>query len=246
MSNSLRLWMIASAIAALMATGAASHAGTISFSGYTWEVRPSGRGGPGPNYWDPNNVWVDSNGYLHLRLTQRNGRWYCSEVYTQNRLGFGRYQFWLIGRVDKLDRNVVLGLFNYPTPDVGPDGTNEIDIEFAKWGSSFAPAGNYTVWPTTTSVSHRTKSFPFSLKGDWSTHRFTWSSTRVFFQSQDGHYDDNSYQFAKWLYQPRKPATYVPQKPMPVHINLWCYNGHGPSNGQQVELIISAFKFTPN
>ena len=35
----------------------------------------------------------------------------------------------------------------YPTPDVGPDGTHEIDIEFAKWGVPDAKIGNYTVWP---------------------------------------------------------------------------------------------------
>jgi hypothetical protein len=33
------------------------------------------------------------------------------------------------GRLDLLDDNVVLGLFNYPTEDVGPDGTHELDIE---------------------------------------------------------------------------------------------------------------------
>ncbi len=111
----------------LMALGAASQGGTLSFSGYTWAVRSSGRGGPGPNYWEPNNVLVDINGYLHLRLTQRDGKWYCAELHTQERLGFGRYEFWLTGRVDKLDRNVVLGLFNYPTSDVGRDGTHEIE-----------------------------------------------------------------------------------------------------------------------
>jgi Glycosyl hydrolases family 16 len=237
--------LIISTVAALLAGGAMCHAGTIRFSGYTWDVRPSGSGGPGPNNWDQNNVWVDGRGYLHLRLTKRNNRWYCSEVSTQNRLGFGRYQFWIVGRVDKLDKNVVFGLFNYPTSDVGPDGTHEIDIEFAKWGSSSARIGNYTVWPATTGVSRGAKTFSFTLNGDWSTHRFTWSPQSVFFQSQHGHYDNNSYQFASWLYQPRNPTTYISRKPMPVHINLWCYDGRAPSNGQQVEVVVRAFKFTP-
>ena len=38
------------------------------------------------------------------------------------------------GRLDQLDDNVTLGLFSYPTGDVGPDGTHEIDLEFARWG----------------------------------------------------------------------------------------------------------------
>ena len=75
------------------------------------------------------------------------------EVLTKDRSGFGRYQFWVVGRVDRLDPNVVFGLFNYPTPDIGPDGTNEIDIEFAKWGKPEAPMGNYTVWSTANRVA---------------------------------------------------------------------------------------------
>ena len=237
--------IIAAAIIASLVTGAAAQAGTINFSGYTWEVRPAGDGGPGPNHWDPNNVSVDANGYLHLRLTQRNGQWFCAEVYTQQRLGFGRYQFWVIGRVDKLDRNVVFGLFNYPTADVGPDGTQEIDIEFSRWGQAIAPNGNYTVWPAVVGLSQKSKTFPFLLNGDFSTHRFTWNPTSVFFQSLHGHQDNNTNQFSSWLYQPVNPTTRIAQKPMPVHLNLWSFGGRPPSNGAQVELVVRAFKFTP-
>ena len=119
---------------------------TIRFSGYNWKVKSGSHEGPGPNNWDENNVWVDQGGYLHLKLSKQGDRWYCSEVSTEDRLGFGRYQFWVVGRVDRLDPNVVFGLFNYPTPEVGPDGTNAIDIEFAKWGkprlrSATTPSG---------------------------------------------------------------------------------------------------------
>jgi hypothetical protein len=109
---------------------------TITFSGYQWDVRAD-TGGPGPNIWDAGNVQVDDEGRLHLKITKNTGaagktEWHCAEINTQQRLGLGRYQFQVIGRIDKLDRNVVLGLFNHPTRgDVGrPDGTNEIDIEF--------------------------------------------------------------------------------------------------------------------
>jgi hypothetical protein len=237
--------LIMGALCTLVVTGASSHAGTIKFGDYTWVVRSSARGGPGPNYWDPNNVWVDDQGYLHLRLNQRDGRWYCSEVYTQNRLGFGRYQFWISGPVDKLDRNVVFGLFNYPTGDVGRDGTHEIDIEFSTWGSTNAPIGNYTVWPATNGVRRESKSFPFTLKNDQSTHRFTWSPAEVFFQSQYGHHDDNGEPFTSWVFRPSNATARISQKPMPVHINLWCFSGRPPTDSQPVELIVRAFKFTP-
>jgi Glycosyl hydrolases family 16 len=230
---------------ALLATATASHGGNISFSGYTWVVRSSGRGGPGPNSWEPNNVSVDTNGYLHLRLTQRDGKWYCAELHTRERLGFGRYEFWLKGPVDRMDRNVVLGLFNYPTADVGRDGTHEIDIEFAQWGNSFAPSGNYTVWPATNGVRHESKAFPFKLDGDSSKHSFTWTSTNVVFESEEGEGGSKARQLAAWRFEPANPAARISQRPMPVHINLWCFKGQPPGDGKEVELIVRAFKFTP-
>jgi len=225
--------------------GTAAPAATIKFSGYTWTIRPSGRGGPGPNNWDPDNVSVDANGHLHLRLTQRDGKWYSSEVYTQTRLGFGRYEFWLTGPVDRLDKNVVLGLFNYPTRDVGPDGTHEVDIEFARWGKSSTPIGNYTVWPTTNSVKRESKSFAFTLNGDLSKHSFVWTSTNIVFESQAERSDGKAQELADWVFQPTNPAACISQQPMPVHINLWCFKGQPPSDAQQVELVVRAFRFTP-
>ncbi|MBM3878364.1 MAG: hypothetical protein FJ387_01375 [Verrucomicrobia bacterium] len=82
----------------------------IVFAGHTWTVR-SGQGGPGPNAWDQNNVWLDAATNLHLKIARREGKWSCAEVTLQKRLGFGRYQFQTVGRVDHLDENVVLGLF---------------------------------------------------------------------------------------------------------------------------------------
>src|SRR3984893_8928014 len=81
--------------AVVTACGASPMAKTITFAGYNWAVKSGGHIGPGPNSWDENNVWVDQHGYLHLALTYRNSQWYCSEVSMADRLGFGRYQFWV-------------------------------------------------------------------------------------------------------------------------------------------------------
>ncbi len=237
--------LLLGAIAVLTLSSIASEPTTIRFSGYTWVVRPSAKGGPGPNYWDPGNVSVDTNGCLHLRLTHRDGQWYCSEIHTEKRLGFGRYEFWLSGRVDRLDQNAVLGLFNYPTSDVGPDGTHEIDIEFAHWGNPSAPIGNYTVWPTKAGLRQDTRSFPFALQADWSTHAFTWSPTNVVFLSDLGHGDGRSAPLASWVYQPSNAPARISQKTMPIHINLWCFKGRPPTDGQPVEIVVREFKFTP-
>jgi hypothetical protein len=216
----------------------------IQFGGYTWTVR-AGRGGPGPNAWNEQNVWLDASTNLHLKISQRDGRWSCAEITLRQRLGFGRYQFQTLGRLDRLDDNVVLGLFNYPTGDVGPDATHEIDIEFARWGDAKNPMGNYTVWPVGKALKPVSKSFPFTLTGDPSTHRFNWSRDQVEFRSMYGHRDDDREECNHWIYRPEEASPYISRQPMPVHINLWLFKGMPPRNGQEVEVILHEFKFTP-
>ncbi|MEM4228196.1 MAG: hypothetical protein QXZ66_00310 [Thermoproteota archaeon] len=106
----------------------------ITFSGYEWIMKSSEttKVGPSPNYWSGKNVWVDENGWLHLKITYRDGRWYCAEVYTKKLLEYGTYVFYITSRIDMLDKNVILGLFAYK------DDEHEVDIEFSKWGNDDA------------------------------------------------------------------------------------------------------------
>jgi hypothetical protein len=221
-----------------------AQAADIQFGGYIWTVRV-GRGGPGPNTWDQNNVWLDSATNLHLKISQRNGNWSCAEVTMKKRLGFGRYQFQTTGRLDRLDDNVVLGLFNYPTGDVGPDGTHEIDIEFARWGEAKNPMGNFTVWPAERGRKQVTKSFPFSLAEDQMTHRFAWSRGQILFQSLQGCRQDDREELSRWIYSPQETTRSISQQAMPVHINLWLFKGLPPKDNREVDVIIRDFKFTP-
>ena len=234
---------LAAAIAALAAATPA-HAQTIAFAGYNWDVR-SGQGGPGPNTWNPSNAFVDAAGALHLKITNANGVWQCAELTLSQRLGFGTYVFDVGSRVDSLDPSVVLGLFDYPTPDVGPDGTNEIDIEFSHWGNANNPIGNFTVWPAVAGFEPATHAFSFAQAGGQSTHRFTWTRYGVSFSSLTRLAGGNQPSFAQWTYRPTDPSAHIPQQALPVHLNLWLFQGHAPTNGQPVEIVITGFRFTP-
>jgi len=163
----------------------------------------------------------------------------------RKRLGFGRYRFQVQGRVDRFDDNVVLGFFNYPTGDVGPDATHEIDVEFARWGNARNPMGNYTVWPAAKSLTQVSKPFPFTLADDRSTHSFTWSRDQVKFLSVQGYREDDRQEITAWVYAPNEPSKRISQQPMPVHINLWLFKGLAPKNAQEAEIIVHDFKFTP-
>lgn len=216
----------------------------LVFSGYTFYVR-SGGGGPGPNTWSQNNAWVDASGFLHLKLAYSGGQWTTAEVYTSKAFGFGTYQFKIVGHPEVMDQNVVLGLFPYTTPDIGPDGTNEIDIEFATWGGQQTQHGNWTVWPAVTGYDNSTYAFDMSGNTGWSTHRFNWSARQIGFQALAGLSDTNAGQYASWTFAPPNYASVIPQYAIPLHMNLWLFQGQAPVDGAQVEMVISEFKFTP-
>ena len=222
----------------------ASETRVVRFSGYDWEVRPPGEGGPGPNSWDQSGVWVDAQGRLHLRLTRRGGRWQCAEVTSLRSFGFGRYQFQVTGRLDRLDPNVVFGLFDYPRRGDGPDGTNEIDIEYSRWGNpANFPAG------ATIYLAHagpKPVSYPFPMPPGLiaTTQRFIRRSDAVRVQCLRGHRDDDRGEYAHWAFRPADRQR-VPQQALPVHINLWLMRGKPPQDGKEVEIIIRQFSFQP-
>jgi hypothetical protein len=203
-------------------------------------VRGAGTGGPGPNLWSPVNAWTDAQGRLHLAIRRADSGWTCAEVFTREGLGFGDFSWTLAGREGRLDRNVALGLFTYPAPGTGPDGTNEIDIEISRWGVPNAPAGNFTVWPATQGRPHRTFSFPFEWTAASSVHAFAWRPGEIRFRTLQP--PDT---LASWRFASVPSGTDVPSLPCPVHMNLWLVQGRPPSDGREVEVVVESFSHAP-
>lgn len=217
-----------------------TQAQTLQWKGYTWTVK-SGTGlGPGPNHWNPTNVFVDANGYLHLQISYNatSRHWDCAELYTTNALGFGTYQWQIESRVDQFDPWVVLGLFPY----LGPDGINEIDIEYSRWGHANGTNGWWTVYPNSGTIIGQ-KTYNFSLTGTYTTSRFTWSNTGIQYWLMGGFQPVGTITnvINTWNYTPAQPSVNIPQGAMPLHMNLWLDKGHVPANGQPVEVIIHDF-----
>ena len=224
-----------------------TQAATISWAGHTWNVTTGGMAGN--NTGSAGNVTLDANGYLHLKITQSGSAWTCAEMFSTDNLGFGTYRWQIDGPVDKLDKNVVLGLFPYgPEGGIGADGTNEIDIEYARWGNSAYPDGNYTIYPNSGSTIGET-TFNFSLSSTYTTSSFVWTGTSIAFTSQEGFkaVGDNTGIIKSWTYAPSNPSVNIPQRAMPLGMNLWLCSGCGnvPSNGQPVDIIVRSFQFIP-
>ncbi|HRI19549.1 MAG TPA: hypothetical protein PLA68_01290 [Panacibacter sp.] len=214
---------------------------TLQFSGYTWYVKNSGNStqGPGPNYWNKANAFVDANGWLHLKLKKSGSKWVCAEIWSQQSFGNGSYQFQVEGAIDKFDKNVVLGLFNYS----GNDGFDEMDIEFARWGNRNYPNLNYTIWPAQTGYNNFSYTQEFALTGTYTTHRFTRSNDSVILKSMHGFTNTDTNLFAGAVCT--SPPNSVSRLAMPVHLNLWLFQGNAPSNNKPVEIIIHSFTYTP-
>ena len=213
-------------------TATAATARTINFSGYTWYVESSEqRVTPGPNYWSnsANNVWVDENGWLHLKVTYSNGKWHCAELTCTQTFGYGTYAFYLASKMDKLDKNVVLGLFAYK------DDFHEVDIEFSKWGESNYPNGWFTVQPKPYIEGKNQRSFDVQLNGDYTTHYFTWTRRAIYFESFHGHYPAGS-EPAGNIIQSFTSNSRVSASGVKAHINLWLYQGQPPSDDYPLKL----------
>lgn len=210
----------------------------IIFAGYEWEVK-QGRNYPGKNNWLADNVWLDKEGYLHLRLNYKGGRWYSAEITSLRCFDYGLYEFQVIGSIDKMDPNVVLGLFVYPGPE-NVDKENEIDIEFTKWGNPSSTAGSYTVTP-----AKQTMYFSVNLTGSYTTQRFTWTRQQILFQSFYGHMPSSVTEFSRWLYNAEEYMDKTAVPPVRVHINLWLLSGKPPLDGEEQEIIIRSFRYQP-
>jgi len=217
----------------------------ISFSGYEWEVKANEDPvGPGPNYFSDSeeDVWVDAEGQLHLKIVQRDGKWYCTEVINKESLGYGKYIFYVASRVDLLDQNTVVGLFTWDT-NAPEHNYREIDIEFARWGDPEGDNAEFSVQPSDTpGNTHR---FNIVLNGDYSTHLFEWRNNRIDFLSLHGHQlppPTEGHIIESWTYTGNDTP---PAGSENARINFWLFKGNPPSDGQEAEVVIKRFEFVP-
>ena len=204
----------------------------INWAGYTWQIM-TGSGDSGPNNWSDstNNVWVDSSNNLHLKITNVGGNWYCVNMNTGS-FDYGTFTFHMVNNPSSpmLDNNTVMSGF-YWNGD-----TNELDIEYAKWGNaSETQLGQYTIQPNSLNLGKN-----YSINVANTTNIIAYQSNgNVNFSTTDssgkviGSYNANHqiatggvFAFMLWLYDP-SGRGYI-----------------GPSDGVGKEMILSNFTYT--
>ncbi|MGV8151883.1 MAG: glycoside hydrolase family 16 protein [Candidatus Nanoarchaeia archaeon] len=213
----------------------------INWSGYEWWIKKSygAKIGPGLNIFSDStdNVYVDENGYLHLKITHDNyGEELCSEITSVKTFGYGTYEFELAP--GEIHPNAVLGLFTWED-DAAAVYNREIDIEMSKWADPDNQNLQYVVQPYTLSENIFRFDMPLATH---SVHRFNWQEGKIKFQS---YYKNDSWPtksdiISEWEYA----GDYFPETSREkVVLNLWVFDNASIPQGETQEVIIKSFKF---
>jgi hypothetical protein len=220
---------------------------TLHWMGRGWKLTNGGMAGVVKG--NPANISVDANGYLHLRIVNRAGSYTAAELFTTERLGFGTYQWQIEGAVDKMDKTTVLGLFNYGAQaGIGVDAENEIDIEFSRWNDTCRGCNaDFTFYPASgnKSLGPMEDNFTYDPKGSTlTTARFEWSSTRIVATTMSGlqPIGTTANVLQTITFAPPDYKARIPQVPLPVAMNLWCFRAT-PATDQEV--VLRNFQFLP-
>jgi len=214
---------------------------TVRFAKHNWIVKQSSaKVGPGPNFFSnsTDNVWVDEQG-LHLKITKARNRWSCAEVICADSLGYGTYRFHLASEVDKLDPNVVLGLFTWN--DDPAFNHRELDIEFSRWGDRNNLNAQYVVQPYT--IADNMYRFNQPSGAGPSAHSFLWTRAGAYFLSLRGY---SAIPDQTNLIDQKTFSNGIPEAGGEnARMNLWLFRGRAPTDKKPVEVIIHWFEFEP-
>jgi hypothetical protein len=201
---------------------------TLAFAGLTWEVKAGIGLGPGNNNWsdDPQSVWVDDAGKLHLKIRKVGNRWYSAQVNAVGYTTYGVHRFYVETPTHNLDQDVVLGLFLYRDDD------HELDVEISRKGQPQGENAKFAVQPYFRR-GHR-ESFNLIWDGP-ALYEINWQPAAVYFASREGH-DLSNPLIHEWRYE----GGDIPQASdrLRIQINLWLAGG-APADGQEVEVVIA-------
>ncbi len=224
---------VAPAALLIFATGCASArpherprcATPLRFAGIDWNVSTAAERFPGAARgfaWSECNVKVDTlaNGteVLTLRLRKEPSGWRGAQIESEATFQYGTFSATTESPLRPMlmdSPSAVLGFFAY----VGPAYSNEIDMEFTRWGNPILPPMHYTVWHNVKSGDTPPPEASVASGADSefvrpTQHRFTWTDRSVTFYS-------SASSNGSLIGRPFTVGSNVPTKPMHIMLNLW-------------------------
>jgi len=216
---------------------------TLKFAGFEWLIKDSHehRTGPGTNLFSSStdNVRVDEEGKLHLRITYRNDNWYCPEIHSVKSLGFGKYTFVVDALPQELDKDVVIGMFLYDHTDKA-NFHNEVDIEISKWGKTEYANTQYVVQP----LEEKAHRFETDVTKQ-SHHTFNVYLRRTSYSSYYPGDSVSKFKPIKYAHHKQSLGRIYNPANAKTCINVWLYKAIEPANLKEFEVVISKFVFEP-
>jgi hypothetical protein len=211
---------------------------TLSFGGETWWVKDSApfSTGPGPCVFSPGgeNVFVDGDGRLHLKVVRQGNTWTCSEAVLDRARGHGIYTFQVLTTLDKLDAREVFSGFLFESL------TREMDIECSPALTGLPNGCQYVVQPFGTPGNRRI----FSMPSGPSTHRIFWAGDHVWFLSWRGlkpFPPDSQDVIQSFVYAGQ---NIPPPGGERMRFNLWL-TAQPPASGAGSEVVVQSFRYCP-
>lgn len=154
----------------------------LHFSGYDWRVRTVAADAGGVNrLYDPDNVWTDASGALHMRIRKKSGNWTCAQVVLARSLGYGTYVV-VTSDASQLEPAVVLSMETFDE-SAGDQNYREMGVEISRWGDATAQNNiQYDVQPFYVSGNI----VPFKAPPGMLTNSLHWEPGSVSFQTSRG------------------------------------------------------------
>jgi len=207
---------------------------SFSWSGSTWTVKHGDNIPPQNNDWSRSSVALGDQGSLRMRVApDSEGSWKAAEIVKTESVGYGTYSFTTTSSVIPTNINSVLGLFTYAVDSVN-EGYEEIDIEYAQWGSpSYGPGS----WSVHKPSPHYVQSYNLTYTGPL-VHTFLWEPNSI-------HWTITRQSTGQILHENYFTGSLVPTYSAALmRINFWLMNGEAPSGAEPFEVIFSSATWT--
>jgi len=224
--------------ATIQGSSPSSESATIlNFSGYEWKVRSvsSERGGQ-KNEYAPANVWVDENGFLHLRIARKSDHWTCAELRLTRSLGYGSYLM-VVREVSHFEPPVVLSMFTWDQA-ASEENHREIGIELTRWGDPAGKNAQYAIQPYYVPANVARFTAPSGLL----THLFRWEPGKASFRTVRGSEPGNSASvISEHVFTSGIPSSGNEL----LHLNLYLFGNTSIPLQNETEVVIEKFEYLP-
>ena len=206
-----------------------------NFSGLAWKVRTiSGDYGAKTNRYSSDNVFVDTSGALHMRLTHGERGWVCAEMQTVRTLGFGDYAV-SIDDTSQLEPAAMFSAFTYFERSTDGDH-RELAIHLTRRGLPSNTNAEFRAEPSfmpTNFYHFEVPSGPLRLSLHWRPEQAEFLVAR-----EQG---EPRRPVASWLFKNGVPQS----QDTHLYLNL-CNYGYAPSPlTRDAEVVVKNVQFYP-